>query len=215
MTLIVLQGFGSRTFVTQGYAPGAAPPSPPPPPPIPPGTPPFVVVGPATVDEDTLEAVRILWVSAGDVTPLPVVDEETLEAIRILWSQDNVQLPQLFTVPPQTGRLKSPQTLPYVYVTSELESRNKIAAARALNGWNDYRKVTMEIRGTKAQVVQAAGAIQAVFNNSTVLAYPSGNPFIRWEPVGDLVLKEDETVKDGFDIWLGVLVAKVWSVRVV
>lgn len=40
----------------------------------------------ALVDEDTMEAIRVLWLSAPAATPTALVDEDTLEAIRNLWN---------------------------------------------------------------------------------------------------------------------------------
>lgn len=200
-----------------------ASPPPVPPPPVPPPSPYVLVIPataaqqaaaglPATVDEDTVEAVRILWMSAGDVTPIPQVDEDTIVAVRFLWENASVYLPALFTLPTQMGRLQSPQALPYAVVKSTLESRKKIGAA-GRTGWDDFRTVTITIYGTKVQVVTAAGGVQSVFNNETTLQYPSAANFRRWEPVGDLILMEDEKRKDALDIWKGVLKARVWSVR--
>lgn len=197
--------------------PGSPPPAFPPPPFVPP---PFAVTGPTVVDEDTLEAVRILWVEAADLPPVPVVDEDTLEAVRLLWEADAVQLPQLFDRPPQAGRLKSPQPALYAVLDCKLDSRRKIGTGAA-SGWYDYRLFTITVYGQKAPVVQALAAIQAVFNNETQLAYPSAsqaptrNRFMRWEPVGDAELTEDPDTKQGQDWWRGVLKARVQSVRAV
>lgn len=190
----------------------AAPAAPAPPPlPVPPAAPgPLVITGPEVIDEDTLEAIHALWLAAGDVTPLEVIDEDTLEAVRLLWEDDAVQLPALFTQGPMTGRLKTPQAMPYAQIACEPDHRD---LAGTLGAWHDWRKVTITIYGVKADVVAAGRAVLAVFNNRTVLTYPSGARFIRWLPEGELKLVQDPDTKSGLDVWQGIISARVWSVR--
>ena len=210
-----------------------APLSPPPPPPSPPPPPPRVERGPQpplvladVVDDDTERAIVALWLSAGDVTPVDLADDDTLAAVIALWRAD-MQLPQLFRQPPQTGRLPSTDPGadvmargPYAVLDCQLDSR-KLAFAdpKAAAYWNDYRLVTVTIYGTRADVVQAAGAVLAVFNRKLgapgqkTLKYPSGARFIRWEPVNQVHLEEDKDTKAGRNVWKAVVQAKVWSVR--
>jgi hypothetical protein len=119
-------------------------------------------------------------------------------------------LPALCDEPPQSGRLKSPQAMPYAHIACELLRREATGTRRT---WHDVRKVTITVRGLKADVVRALATIQTVFNTETVLAYPSGSRFLRWWPTGSPKLVQDEATKDGQDVWQGILEAEVWSVR--
>lgn len=184
--------------------------------------PPFVVRGPLPIDEDTLRAVRTLWLAAGEVTPVPLIDEDTLQAVRARWVEDMAQLPQLFDRPIESGRLKHTDshrlTFPYAHLACVFARREQ-AGAKTASGtrapWFDWREVTITVWGSKAQVVEAAQAILAVFNLDTELAYPSGDRFLQWRPDNEISLEQDETTKDGQDVWRVVLKALVWSVRTV
>lgn len=118
-------------------------------------------------------------------------------------------LPELIDAP-KAGRLKSPQRMPYASIACEYLRRQSAGTSGA---WHDVRKVTIQIRGLKADVVTAAGAVRAVFNEQTTLVYPSGARFLRWWPQEDVKLYEDPATKDGQDIWVAELEAEVWSVR--
>lgn len=200
----------------------------PPPPPIPqqplPAVPVFTIV-----DEDTLEAVVNLWNNASVAAPAVCVDDDTIQAVVSLWLTAKVtdttgmacQLPQLFTKPPTFGRAKSPAT-PNVYavVSIALERRELVGV---LGPWFDWRRVKFESYGDiKADVVNAAGAILAVFNRNlgrtdmagfATLTFPSGARFMSWQPVGEIHLEEDKDTARGKDVWKATLEALVWSVR--
>lgn len=178
------------------------------------------------VDADTEAAIVRLWKTAGDIQPVELVDNDTERAVLSLW-RSAMQLPSLFKRDPQTGRLKSldpgadVQTSgPYAVLDCQLDSR-KLAYAdqKATAFWNDYRKVTITIYGTRADVVQAAGAVMAIFNRKLgaqgqrTLTYPSGARFIRWEPTNQVHIEEDRDTKAGRDVWRAVIEAKVWSIR--
>lgn len=138
-----------------------------------------------------------------------VIDNDTLEAVREAWLA-NAGLPALFNEPPQAGILRSPQSLPYAHLQSTLSRRHLIGTG---GSFDDYRRVTITVRGLKHQVVAALGQVNSHFNLSTVLAYPSGARFLRWWPDGDSRLEQDREAKDGRDIWTGTVEAEVWSVR--
>lgn len=111
---------------------------------------------------------------------------------------------------PETGRLKSPQKMPYAQLRCEFESHT---LAGTQGGWLDVRKVTIEVRGLKPDVVTACAAIRQAFNRKITLAYPSGAKFISFMPDGDAKLNEDPATKDGQDVWLGIIEANVFSAR--
>lgn len=142
------------------------------------------------------------------------VDDDTLQAVLALWATDNVNLPGLFKHPPRTGRLKHPEPIPYVHVASEF-----VRSERAFKTLKDVRKVTITIRGVKADVTKGLGFVQALFNDQVgfpgnpVLVYPSGARFIKWWPTNRGTLKQDETTKEALDVWMGVIEAEVTSVR--
>jgi hypothetical protein len=121
-----------------------------------------------------------------------------------------MSLPTLFPKAPETGRLKSPQVLPYAQIDCVLNRREMTGTQGT---WNDYRNVTITVRGLKEHVVQGIGEVMAVFNRDTTLIYPSGARFRQWWPDGEAELEQEETTKDGQDLWRGVLKAVVWSVR--
>lgn len=143
-----------------------------------------------------------------------VVDNDTLEAVKARWLQDQTQLPALFTQPVRAGRLKSAPDRqlqrPYAQASSVLLRREKSGTS---GHWHDHRRVTIKVWGVKADVVNALDVLQGIFNVDLTLAYPSGARFVRWWPDGDARLYQDETTKDGEDIWVGEIGADVWSVR--
>ncbi len=77
----------------------------------------------------------------------------------------------------------------------------------------DVRRVIIEVRGLKPDVVNAVAAIRRAFNRNITLTYPSGAKFISFMPDGDAKLTEDSSTKDGQDVWLGTIEAKVFSER--
>lgn len=122
-------------------------------------------------------------------------------------------LPQLFALPPGSGRLPDrPREMPYATVESKLDRRESTGTGGA---WHDHRKVTIRVWGKKADVVQALRALTARFNLQTVLAYPSGARFLRWWPTGGPRLEEDPQRKAGEDVWVGTVEADAWSIRTV
>jgi hypothetical protein len=212
----------NRARSTYGFAPPFdlpwvpfVPPAPPAPAPEPvplPARPPLT--GPAVVDEDTLEAVRALWAVAGDVTPAVVIDDDTLRAVRALWEADDVQLPQLFTDLPKSGRLKGGTPMPYAVIACELEGRELAGVKHgAPRVWLDRRKVKITVYGKKPDALQGAQLVLAVFNLNTQLVYPSGERFIKWWPSNQVHLEQDSTVKAGDDVWKATVEAVVTSVR--
>ena len=102
---------------------------------------------------------------------MDVIDNDTLEAIRNAWALSAAALPPL----PQAGRLKSPQALPYAAVACESEGQE---LSGTIGAWIDRRKVTITVRGLKADVVTALAQVRAKFNRFTMLAFPSGAYFM-------------------------------------
>ena len=145
-----------------------------------------------------------------------VVDDDTLQAVLLKWQTDNTNLPTLVTALPETGRLKSPQTGP-VYAEMNCEFARREPAGTGWKGqpvpWYDDRKVTLALRGLRADVVKAVGFASTLFNTITTLQYPSGAVFIRWWPIKGNTLVQDPKVKSGKDIWIGAIEAEVRSVR--
>ncbi len=137
------------------------------------------------------------------------IDDDTLAAIRSQWN-DAPTLAGLLTDPPQAGRLVSPQTGAYCQIASVLKSRQLTGTA---GFYHDRRTVTISVRGRKADVVAAQQALGDVFNRNTVLVYPSGARPFWYMPLPGDSLKEDPARKSGEDVWLGELVADVWSIR--
>ncbi len=166
-------------------------------------------------DDDTAAAVLALWNAAGDLQPLASVDDDSLRAVELLWGSDVVTLPSLFAGGLQTGRLASPQALPYAQLACRLERRELSGTAGA---WHDYRRLSVTVRGLEQQVVDGCSAVMALLNLQTTLTYPSGARFIRWWPDGEVKLQEvqgspEETTYQGQPIWQGEIEAIVWSVR--
>lgn len=121
-----------------------------------------------------------------------------------------MSLPALFGDLPQSGRLHGPQPSPYAQIESELLRRESVGTD---GFWHDTRRITITIRGLKAEVLEALRNVLAVFNRDTVLTYPSGARFVRWWPVGGPKLTQETTTKDGQDVWAGSVEAEVWSIR--
>lgn len=178
------------------------------------------------VDDDTEQAILLLWQAAGDIDPETCVDDDTEQAILLLWEL-SVQFSELFSQLPRTGRQKPTApgadvgaVGPYAIIDSRL-LRTELIAADSLGsyGWNDYRTVTITVYGLRKDVVEGVALILAVFNRrlgapgKPALSYPSGARFVRWWPVGNAVIEEDKDTKAGKDVWKGTIRAEVWSVR--
>lgn len=137
------------------------------------------------------------------------IDDDTLAAVRQRW-QDEGNLPSLFDKPPESGRLHAPQTSPYAQLASELMRR---VSAGTGGAWHDYRRVTVTLRGVKADVIAGVAAVKAVFNRDVTLTYPSGARFKRWWPADSDRLGQEDEPKEGQDVWQAIIEAEVWSIR--
>ncbi|HEX5272704.1 MAG TPA: hypothetical protein VFW33_19540 [Gemmataceae bacterium] len=145
---------------------------------------------------------------------MDAIDDDTCAAVVALWKTDQADLPKLFAHPPRTGRLKAPDPYPSAQVDSEY--------ARHESGFGyrkDVRKVTLTLRGVRADVVAGLKAALALFNRNmggpsqAGLTYPSGARFIKWWPLDSGTMKQEDTTKEGLDVWAGILTAEVTSVR--
>jgi len=146
-----------------------------------------------------------------------VVDQDTQRAVQTAW-QTNSSLPALVV-----GRLKSliPGTdivagKPTANLDCQLDTRTALAFGAV---WLDKRKVTITVRGARADVVAAVAAVRDIFNSKlgtpagTPFTLPSGAPFLVWEPRRDTALQEDEATKAGRDVWQGIIEGLVWTQR--
>jgi hypothetical protein len=146
-----------------------------------------------------------------------VIDDDTERAVQTVWAT-NSTLPTL-----ATGRLKSlipgqdvQAGKPQAVLTCQLEARTALAFDAV---WLDKRRVTLTVRGVRADVVTALAAVRDLFNSrtgtpaGTPFALPSGAPFLLWEPRRDTMLEEDEATKAGKDVWQGIVEALVWTQR--
>ncbi len=187
-------------LLVPGLRMGGSGSKPPPPPFVPPPPPPPIVV-----------------------KPLPpeyyVIDEDTERAVLLLWQQDTANLPTVFRQLPQTGRLKSPVSLPLVQPTAQIESVYS-KSERGTGYIKDRRKVTITVRGSRADVVKGMAFVLQIFNAALggpkqfgQWIYPSGARFVRWWPLNDGELREEPTTKDGLDVWSGIVLGEVTSVR--
>ncbi len=138
------------------------------------------------------------------------MDDDTFAACLAKWDEDHAALPVLLKTPPRIGRLKSPQTMPYAQLDCNLDHRESAGTGGA---WHDFRKVNIIIRGTRADVAAVLVAAGALFSQDTVLVYPSGARFIRWWPDIDDDMSQEETTKEGIDVWKGSITGTVWSIR--
>lgn len=149
------------------------------------------------------------------------VDNDTLEAVRTRWQSDKANLPALVDEPPKSGRLKSPQNMPYAHIACEFARRELNGTGRETSSgsgvlartWSDYRNVTITVWGTKADAKAALSYVLDTFHNDTELVFPSGARFRRWKPIDGGKLVQDAATKDGLDIWQGIVTAEVWSIR--
>jgi len=145
------------------------------------------------------------------------IDDDTLAAVRRRWDSDRARLPALLDRPPGAGRLKStrdqPLALPYARIACRA-----VRGERGTKGTlKDTRRVTIQVWGTKDQVVQVLEAAAALFHarmGAADLDYPSGAKFVGWKPTPENDrLEQDETVRQGIDVWVGTLEADVVSGR--
>lgn len=156
------------------------------------------------------------------------VDADTLAAVRNLWLSDALGLGQLFPQPPATGALKATdpgadyaRSGPRACLDSTQGPRpnERFATAAGVFCRNDYRKVTMACYGTRGQVENALSLILTLFNRALgapgyrTLTMPSGARFVRWWPLNDGTIKQDESSKAGRDVWQGIIEGEIWTVR--
>ena len=142
------------------------------------------------------------------------VDNDTMEAIRTLWQSDAV-LPTLFRTPIQAGRLRplatdTPKAFPYAHLDVKFSRR---ALTGTSGSFHDYRTATITLYGIKEQIVNGLKAVMGAFNLGTTLAYPSRARFMRWYPLDGGGMEEDDTTREGQDVWKAVVQAEVWSIR--
>lgn len=137
------------------------------------------------------------------------VDEDTLEAVAALWRAT----PALtaLAAAPAAGRIRGPLTPPYAQAESRFE-KNELSGTGG--AWHDFRRVTLTVRGAKADVVALTKAMGAVFNLQTTLTFPSGARFMRWKAAnGGGSLGQEQDQAGGSDVWAARIEAEVWTVR--
>jgi len=152
-----------------------------------------------------------------------VEDDDCERAVQTAWATDTTTLPGLFPHGLVVGRMKSliPGTdvqagKPTANLDCQLDSRTALAFNAV---WLDKRKVTITVRGVRADVVTAVSALRNIFNSKlgfaggTPFSLPSGAPFLVWEPRRDAMLQEDEATKTGRDVWQGIIEGILWTQR--
>jgi len=152
-----------------------------------------------------------------------VVDDDTERGVQQAWATDTTTLPGLFPHGLVVGRMKS--LIPGTDVqagkpTANLDCQLEARTALAFNAvWLDKRKVTITVRGVRADVVTAVATIRGIFNSKlggaggTPFTLPSGAPFLVWETRRDAMLQEDEATKTGKDVWQGIIEGILWTQR--
>lgn len=155
------------------------------------------------------------------------VDDDTLQGVLAAWKADRT-LSALFPLPPATGRIKSTQPGQDVQASGPTavidcaqgpRPNERFAQGGAVLVRNDYRKVTITLRGTRADVVAGVKGVLATFNRAlgtssgAPFSLPSGARFIRWWPLNDGEIKEDDSTKAGRDVWQGIVLGEVWTIR--
>ncbi|MCC6421630.1 MAG: hypothetical protein IT429_25705 [Gemmataceae bacterium] len=137
------------------------------------------------------------------------VDSDTLAAVRERWQTDREFLPALLDAPPKAGRLKSPQPGTHAQVAVVPGQHVWMTGGKRI----DKRKVTITIRGQKAAVSEALKRALDLFDRSMTLNYPSGAKCVGWLPLAAGRLEQEETTKEGLDVWRGILEGEAWSSR--
>ena len=147
------------------------------------------------------------------------IDDDTLQAVIRCWN-DDATLPGLFSEPIRAGRLKSSEAgarpIPYAQVASEPQSREIIGSD---GNWQDWRKVTIKVWGTKAQASQTLAVLLARFNlrlgkaGQPTLRFPSEARFMQWTPLEGGGLAQDQDTTTGLDVWVATVTATVWTIR--
>ncbi len=152
------------------------------------------------------------------------VDDDTLAAVRLLWAA-TAALPALTDRAIVAGAVRSPREqplpLPYAHAACENLPGKGMHYVKAIR--KDVRKVTLTVWGTYAQCRLALPLMLGTFNlrmggpeGLPGLAYPSGARFIKWWPVDDGSLAQEQgegAQKAGEDVWLARVTAEVYSVR--
>lgn len=148
------------------------------------------------------------------------IDDDTLAAVVALWGT-NQALAKLFPAGLQAGRLHSPKDAPLPIPNAQVAcefAREDLAYSYRL----DRRKVTLTMRGVKADVVAGLKAALATFSrdmgNPVIpqtpgLTYPSGARFVRWWPLDSGKLEQEEATRQGQDVWRGIITGEATSAR--
>ncbi len=153
-------------------------------------------------------------------------DSDTAQAVIACWKAD-ATLATLFLQPPIYDTVRKDPArdaraaLKYPYASLKVE-KDQDAQHMTGGAYHDYRKVTIRVAGApKAVADQAKLAVLNVFNlnlgrpGKPTLALPSGAAFRRWWPLNDGEIRQDESRKDGQDVWIATVIGRVWSVRTV
>lgn len=152
-----------------------------------------------------------------------VVDDDTVAAVLVRYQEDHELLPALFDRLPTWGRVKSfaglpeqSRRMPFLQVNCELANRECAGtdATGLGNPFHDHRIVTFTVWATKAHAKDALDYLRRLFNTQTELVYPSGARFLRWWPDKETRLEQDTSTREAEDVWKGMLIADVWSIRV-
>ncbi len=145
-------------------------------------------------------------------------DEDTLETVRAYWAADTaMQLllpggPQLGRIVPPAGPLR-----PYAAVRVQQGPTPNAYQAPATSGagYHDYRHVTVQVLGRKADVVAGLGHVRRLYEWAPDLAVPGGR-LLRCMPLaGAPHLLQDGRRKDGEDVWRGLHELEIWTVRTI
>jgi len=117
-----------------------------------------------------------------------VEDDDTQKAVQAAWATDTTTLPGLFPGGLVVGRMKSLTPgrdvvagKPTANLDVQLDSRAALAFGAV---WLDKRKVTITVRGVRADVVTAVATIRNLFNSDTggpggtAFTLPSGAPLL-------------------------------------
>lgn len=140
---------------------------------------------------------------------LDFIDDDTLQAVRNLWLKEGNPVAGLVPVPLQAGQPRSGQAK--IYAIADCKKQQE---PRWYTGgiFLDFRRITITFYGPKILVTQAVNAALTIYNRQTILTFPSGSKFCGWIP-GDMKLQEDPGQRQGDDVWQGILEAEIWSSR--
>lgn len=136
------------------------------------------------------------------------INDDVRRAVIATW-RANAALHALIAEP-RSGDLKAGQGELYAHLEVRADRHQLVDTGGAFFDW---RRVTITIVGRYDRAVAAHEAALAIFNLQTALVFPSAARFMAWLPQDGGDDQQDPDRKAAEEVWRGIIVGLVWSVR--